>query len=89
LLVQGVVRGSSEYLAGVRGAREVVDIGNVELGIGGDLIVAIDGQPVDREDALVRAVSRKRVGDSITLTIVRNGRTLTLPVKLVRAPDVT
>ena len=89
LLVQGVVRGSSEYLAGVRGAREVVDIGNVELGIGGDLIVAIDGQPVDREDALVRAVSRKRVGDTITLTIIRNGRTLTLPVKLVRAPDVT
>jgi S1-C subfamily serine protease len=89
LLVQGVVRGSSEYLAGVRGAREVVDIGNVELGIGGDLIVAVDGQPVDREDALVRAIARKRVGDTITLAIVRNGRTLTLPVKLVRAPDVT
>jgi S1-C subfamily serine protease len=88
LLVQGVVRGSSEYLAGVRGAREVVDIGNVELGIGGDLIVAVDAQPVDREDALVRAIARKRVGDTITLTIVRNGRTLTLPVKLVRAPDV-
>lgn len=87
LLVQGVVHGSSEYLAGVRGAREVVDIGNVELGIGGDLIVAVDGQPADREDALVRAISRKRVGDTITLTIVRNGRTLSLPVKLVRAPE--
>lgn len=89
LLVQGVVRGSSEYLAGVRGAREVVDIGNVELGIGGDLIIAIDGQPVEHEDALVRALSHKRVGDTITLTIVRNGRTFNLPVKLVRAPDVT
>jgi S1-C subfamily serine protease len=89
LLVQGVVRGSSEYLAGVRGAREVVDIGNVELGIGGDLIIAIDGQPVEREDALVRALSHKRVGDTITLTIVRNGRTFNLPVKLVRAPEVT
>jgi S1-C subfamily serine protease len=89
LLVQGVVRGSSEYLAGVRGAREVVDIGNVELGIGGDLIIAVDGQPVEREDALVRAIARKRVGDTITLTIVRDGRTLNLPVKLVRAPDVS
>jgi S1-C subfamily serine protease len=88
LLVQGVVRGSSEYLAGVRGAREVVDIGNVELGIGGDLIVAIDGRAVDREDALVRAFANKRVGDTITLTIVRNGRSFTLPVKLVRAPEV-
>ncbi|MBV9156772.1 MAG: trypsin-like peptidase domain-containing protein [Acidobacteriaceae bacterium] len=90
LLVQGVARGSSEYLAGVRGAREVVDIGNVEIGIGGDLIIAVDGQPVDREDALVRAFSHKRVGDTITLTIIRNNRTYTLPVKLVRSPaDVT
>jgi putative serine protease PepD len=86
LLVQGVVRGSSEDLAGVRGAREVVDVGNVELGIGGDLILAVDNQPVDREDALVRAMSRKRVGDTITLTIFRNGRTFNLPVRLVRAP---
>lgn len=86
LLVQRVVRGSSEDLAGVRGAREVVDIGNVELGIGGDLIIAVDNQPVDREDALVRAISHKRVGDTIVLTIFRNGRTFNLPVKLVRPP---
>ncbi len=86
LLVQGIVRGSSEYVAGIRGAREVVDIGNVELGVGGDLIVAIDGQPIDREDALTRAIASKRVGDTITLTIVRNGRALTLPVKLLRPP---
>lgn len=86
LLVQQVVRGSSEEAAGVRGAREVVDIGNVELGIGGDLITAIDGKPVDREDALVRAIASKRVGDIITLTVLRNGRIISLPVKLLRAP---
>ncbi|MBV9781796.1 MAG: trypsin-like peptidase domain-containing protein [Acidobacteriaceae bacterium] len=85
LLVQGVVRGSAEDAAGVRGAREVVDIGNVELGIGGDLIIAVDNQPVDREDAFVRAMARKRVGDTIVLTIVRNGRTVNLPVRLQRA----
>lgn len=87
LLVQGVARGSSEDLAGLRGAREVVDIGNVELGVGGDLIVAVDGREVTREDDLVRAFATKRVGDAITLTIFRNGRTLKLPVKLVRAPE--
>jgi S1-C subfamily serine protease len=86
LLVQGVGRGSSEERAGVRGAREVVDIGNVELGIGGDFIMAIDSQKVDREDALVRAMSHKRVGDTIVLTIFRNGRTFDLPVRLLRAP---
>jgi S1-C subfamily serine protease len=89
LLVQTVVRGSSEYVAGVRGAREVVDIGNVELGIGGDLIIAIDGKRVEREDALIRVISQKRVGDTITLTIVRDGRVLQLPVKLLRPPADT
>ena len=86
LLVQNVVRGSSEDLAGIRGARQVVDIGNVELGIGGDLITAIDGQPVTREDALIRAISQKRVGETIVLTLSRNGRIVKLPVKLVKAP---
>ena len=87
LLVQAVAPGSSENLAGVRGAREVVAVGNVELGIGGDLIIAIDGQAVDREDALVRAMAHKRVGDTITLRVVRNGRVLDLPVRLRRAPS--
>lgn len=86
LLVQGVVRGSSEDFAGIRGAREVVDIGNVELGIGGDLIMAIDNKPVQRQDALVQALSQKHVGDTMVLTIYRNGRTINLPVKLRRSP---
>lgn len=87
LLVQQVSPGSSEYAAGLRGAREVLIVGNNELGVGGDLIVAIDGEPVDREDALVRAYSRKRVGDIIKLTIVRSGRTIQLPVRLLRPPE--
>ena len=74
------------YAAGVRGARQVVAIGNVELGIGGDLIIAVDGKPVDREDALVRTISQKRVGDTLVFTIVRNGKNITLPVKLLRPP---
>lgn len=86
LLVQTVERGSSEDYAGVRGARQLVDVGNLELGIGGDLITAIDGQRVDREDALIRAVSQKRVGESIVLSISRNGRNIKLPVKLLRSP---
>ena len=86
LLVQQVAGGSSEEAAGVRGATQIVAIGNVELGIGGDLIVAIDNQPVTREDTLVRIVAQKRVGDVIKLTVVRGRRTIVLPVKLLRPP---
>ncbi len=83
LLVQTVAPGSSEQAAGLRGARQVVIVGNSELGVNGDLIIAIDGQLVEREDALVRAYAKKRVGDKITLTIYRNRRTLQLPIRLL------
>ena len=86
LIQQFVIRASSEEAAGLRPATQVVAIGNVELGIGGDLIVAIDGKAVDREDALVRAVSLRRVGDTINLTVYRNGAALNVPVKLLRPP---
>ncbi|HEY1213485.1 MAG TPA: PDZ domain-containing protein, partial [Bryobacteraceae bacterium] len=86
LLVHQVAGGSSEEAAGVRGATQVVAIGNVELGIGGDLIVAIDDQAVTREDSLVRVVAQKRVGDVIKLTVVRGRRTIVIPVKLLRPP---
>jgi len=89
LLVQNVIPGSSEDAAGIRGATQVVDVGNVELGIRGDLIVAIDGKPVDREDAWVRAVSQKRVGDVIGVTIVRNGSAYNLKIKLLRPSTET
>jgi len=56
------------------------------LGIGGDLILEADGQPAQREDSLVRILSRKRVGDTLNLTILRDGRTMRVRVKLMRAP---
>jgi S1-C subfamily serine protease len=86
LLVQQLFRGTSEEAAGIRPANQIVAIGNVELGIGGDLIIAIDGKAVDREDALVRAISQKRVGDTIHLTVYRNRATLNIPLKLIRPP---
>jgi S1-C subfamily serine protease len=86
LLVQQIASGSSEEVAGLRQANQVVAIGNVELGVGGDLIVAVDGKQVDREDALVRAISTRRVGDTVTLTVFRKGAAISVPVRLLRPP---
>ena len=87
LLVQTVEQGSSADAAGIRGARAAVMVGNEELGVGGDLILAADGQAADRVDALIRLMSRKRVGDTLDLTIYRDGRTIRVPVRLLRAPE--
>jgi S1-C subfamily serine protease len=87
LLIQEVASRTAAEAAGLRGYRDVVAIGNERVGIGGDLITAIDGKPVTQEDALTRALLHKRPGDEIELTIFRNGRTMNLKVKLGEAPD--
>ncbi|HJT86803.1 MAG TPA: trypsin-like peptidase domain-containing protein [Bryobacteraceae bacterium] len=87
LLIQSVESGSAADLAGLRGPRRVVIVGNYRLGIGGDLITAIEGEPADGNDALTRALNRKRAGDLLNLTINRNGRVLHVQVKLGEAPQ--
>ena len=82
LLIQEVSPGTAAARAGLRGGREMVQIGNAQITIGGDLIMAIDGKPVDRDDAISRALSRKRAGDSLELTIFRNGKTTNVKVTL-------
>jgi S1-C subfamily serine protease len=88
LLITEVERGSAADRAGLRGGRQIVQIGNAQLNVGGDLIMAIDGQPVDRSDAISRALARKHVGDSVELTVFRNGRTTNVRVKLDEASPV-
>jgi len=88
LLIQEVENGSPAEEAGLRGYRRVVVVGNTyQLGIGGDLIVAVEGQPVDGADALKRAMNKKRSGDMLSLTVFRSGRNVEVKVKLGEAPQ--
>lgn len=87
LLVQSVQRGTAAERAGVRGPREFVVIGNYEVGVGGDLIMAIDGKPCDTRDAIASALAKKRAGDVMELTLFRNGRSTRVTVTLGEAPE--
>jgi S1-C subfamily serine protease len=87
LLVYRVERGSAAAEAGLRGAREVAIVGNYRIPVGGDLIVAIEGEPVDSNDSLRKAMDRKRAGDPLRLTVFRNGRTQQITVRLGEAPQ--
>ncbi len=82
LLIQEVDADSAAARAGLRGGRQEVQIGNAQVLVGGDLIMSIDGQPVERDDAISRALAKKRTGDTLELTIFRNGRTINVRVKL-------
>ncbi len=87
LLVQEVEEGSPAAAAGLRGATRAVIVGFNQLGIGGDVIEAIDGKPVDGQNALNRAMIQKRGGEMMELTIYRDGRTMKVKIKLGAAPE--
>jgi S1-C subfamily serine protease len=87
LLVQEVQRGSAAEQFGLHGARELVVVGNVQIGIGGDFITAIDGATVEGNEAVSHALNSKRAGDTIELTVFRNGRTMKVKVRLGAAAE--
>jgi S1-C subfamily serine protease len=82
LLIQEVDPDSAAARAGLRGGRQEVQIGNAEVMVGGDLIMSIDGKPVERDDAISRALASKRTGDTLELTIFRNGKTMNVRIRL-------
>ena len=87
LLIQNVERGSPAEEAGLRGPRQMVVVGNYQLGVGGDLIVAVEGQPVEGNESLLRVLNRKRGGDLLNLTVYRSGRKEKVQVHLGEAPQ--
>ena len=54
----------------------------------GDVIAAIDGQSVDDAESVGFRLGVKPLGGAAKLAVLRNGRTLELPLKLATAPEV-
>jgi S1-C subfamily serine protease len=87
LLIQTVERGSAAEAAGLRGPSRMVIVGGFQLGIGGDLILAADGQDIEDNNTLPTLLNRKRGGDMLELRIYRNGQTQKVQIKLGEAPQ--
>jgi 2-alkenal reductase len=73
--------------AGLRpGTRDAVFAG-VPVRVGGDAIVAIDGEPVTNAEDVVRIVAERLLpGQTARFTIVRGKQRLVVPVKLAERP---
>ena len=87
LLIQVVEPGSTADQAGLRGADREVAIGNYLVAIGGDFIIAVDGQSVTTRNALTRVLERKKAGDAVRLTIIRARRRVEVNVTLGESPQ--
>jgi S1-C subfamily serine protease len=86
LIVQAVPGGSADR-AGLSGGSERAYLGNTPIMIGGDLIVAIDGEKVDSQQILAQIMNKHRAGDTVKVTIFRGKKQLEVPVVLGEARD--
>jgi S1-C subfamily serine protease len=85
LLIVQVTPGGSADMAGLRGGSERAYLGNTPIMLGGDLIVAIDGQKVQDEDDLAQMMDNRRAGDTVKVTIYRNKKKMDVNVSLGEA----
>jgi S1-C subfamily serine protease len=89
-LVIGVNEGSPADKAGIRGGDKVANINGREIRLGGDIVLKIDNQDVRKiEDILTYLERYKHIGDTIQLTILRDGRPQTINITLTARPEST
>lgn len=85
ILIVQVTPGGAADRAGLRGGNQRAYLGNTPITLGGDLIVAIDGQPVQDQQDLADLMNKHRAGDTVTVTIYRGQRRMQVRVTLGEA----
>jgi S1-C subfamily serine protease len=85
LLIIQVTPGGSADLAGLHAGTERAYLGSTPITLGGDLIVAIDGQKVEDEQDLTQMMDNHRAGDTVKVTIYRNKKKIDVSVPLGEA----
>lgn len=83
VMVWQVAPGGAAAGAGLRGVTQTED-GEVALG---DIIVALDGEKVGNSDDLYRLLEKHQPGQTVNVELVRNGRRLTMQVRLAASTD--
>ena len=78
VVILDVNPGSAAAIAGLKGARIYRD-GSI---IPGDIIVALDDQPIESVEELLARLDKYRVGDTVQVTIIRKESEMTVPVTL-------
>jgi S1-C subfamily serine protease len=85
-IVSAVRDESPAERAGLQGGDGRETFNGVRVTQGGDVIVAIDGKPVRSADDVVREISERLPGQTVAVTIVRDGDRKLLRVRLGSRP---
>jgi S1-C subfamily serine protease len=87
LLIVQVTPGGAADRAGLRGGSERAFLGNTPIMLGGDLIVAIDGQTIENQQDLSQAMNNHRAGDTVKITVYRGKKKMDASVLLGEARE--
>jgi putative serine protease PepD len=86
VIVVRVIEGGPAAKAGLEAANQKVTVNGVNAVVGGDVIVAVDGNQVTGPQQLGATVAAHKPGDQIMLKVVRGGQSRTVTVTLGNAP---
>ena len=81
-LVEEVLPGSPAQSAGLRAGSRMVTISDKPYVLGGDIIIAVNGEPFTSAVQLAQTLLRSRPGQELRLTVYRQGRTLDVELPL-------
>jgi S1-C subfamily serine protease len=89
ILIQKVRPGGAAEKAGLHGGNQQAYVGNQPILLGGDLIVAIDGQRVTNLQEIDAIMEKHQAGDTVSVTFYRGRKQITLKLIAGEAQDVT
>lgn len=88
VLIQKVIPGGAAERAGLKGGTQQAYVGNTPVMLGGDLIIAIDGQQVADPQDINSLMDKHQAGDTISITFMRGRHEMTLRLILGEAHGV-
>jgi S1-C subfamily serine protease len=85
-LVEAVSPDSPAAKAGLRGGDQSVTVQGQPFTLGGDVIIKVDSTDIRTADDLIAYLGTKKPGDTVKVTVERDGRTEELSVTLAERP---
>jgi S1-C subfamily serine protease len=86
LLVEVVEPGSPAEKAGIRGGTMELSIGGVSLLLGGDIVVSLNGAPMNEPEKLTEIMRGLKVGSRLKLRLFREGKYVNVEYSLPERP---
>jgi len=88
VLIAQVTPNGPAAKAGLRGSQRRMRVGNVMVGVGGDIITSLDGEKIASVDDLTAFLDeRKKAGDEVRAEVLRDGKPMAVMIRLGELPE--